>query len=136
MIRRSPDLMLVIIVITAIGVIATNIAHGASTLDKGIHSQKVRSAYVDTLNSQQDASLSLGVGQPEIERFFQRVELVIGKPRYTYAITLQLGLTYQGTGFNLNMGEAKLKAPLSKTFNENDLEQASRYGFFGLEVAW
>ncbi|NOY72456.1 MAG: hypothetical protein GXP14_08785 [Gammaproteobacteria bacterium] len=136
MIRRSPDLMLVIIVITVIGTIATNIAYGASNFGKSTHSQEIHSAYVGTLNNQQDSSLSLSVGQPELEHLFQRVELVLGKPRYTYAITLQFGLTYQGTGFDLNMGEAKLKAPLYKAFNENNLEQASRYGFFGLEVAW
>lgn len=128
MIRRSPDLMLVIIVITVIGTVVTNIAYGASIFSKKSHFQKIHSAYVDTLNNQKNASLS--------ERFFQKNEFVFRKSRYTYAITLQFGLTYQGTEFDINMGEAKLKAPLSKAFNENDLEGVSRYGFFGIEIAW
>jgi len=55
MIRRSPDLILLVVVITMVGAIATNIAHGAQIVDRGhnkTHLQpptgEVNSAYIDT----------------------------------------------------------------------------------------
>ncbi|VAW83685.1 hypothetical protein MNBD_GAMMA16-1397 [hydrothermal vent metagenome] len=154
MIRRSPDLMLLVIVITTVGAIATSIAHGAQFVDRKksndtyfqTSSWNVNSAYFDTfINSnlyaseddqQQYSSLSLAVGKPKFEYFFQHVDLALGKPRYQYAITVQIGLTHQGTGFDLNMGEANLKVPLYKALNANHTERTSGYGFFGFQISW
>lgn len=157
MIRRSPDLILLVVVITTVGAIATSLAHGAQAVDREYNrnylqttSWGVNSAYFNTfINSNPYAdeddqqqysslslSLSLGVGKPGFKYFSQRIDLALGKPRYKYAITVQVGLTHQGTGFDLNMGEANLKVPLYKALNANNIERTSGYSFFGFEVSW
>ncbi len=106
MIRRSPDLILLVVVITMVGAIATSIAHGAQSVNREHNktylqpsTQKVNSAYFDAFIN-------------------YNPYLVI----------------HQGADFDLHMGEVNLKMPLYKALNANDLEHTGSYSFFGLKL--
>jgi hypothetical protein len=54
--------------------------------------------------------------------------------REMYSFNVQLGVTLQGEPYDVNLGAAKIAAPV--VYNELDESRGLRYGFVGVALGW
>ncbi len=126
--RRSPDLMLVLCVIVVLGVSVTaavqaKAAESASMMEQSYFDREL--VTFDAATSEQTKMVDWPVDEPTPWH-----GSMLGGP---VTVNIQLGITYQGEAYDLSMGSARENNMLA---GDDDSRGGFRYGFVGIAFGW